>query len=182
MNPQAGGSWVALALLSRVWGRRGELSAVSMSDKPERFSTLREVCLFGADGAPMAGGPLEVESVWQHRDRLIFKFRGVDSISDAERLAGAEVRIPLAERAPLGEDEYYQSDLVGCEVIDRRTGARLGVVKAWEEYGGPPLLSVEGGAAPLLIPFARTICTGIDVAGRRIEVELPEGLADLSGR
>jgi 16S rRNA processing protein RimM len=137
--------------------------------------------LFGADDAPLEAQPLEVESVWRHRGALIVKFRGIDSISAAERLEGAEVRIPLEQRAPLAEGEYYQSDLVGCEVIDRRSGQLLGVVKALEEYGGPGLLVVEG-PRELMIPFARAICPEIDVAGRRILVELPEGLADLSGR
>ena len=30
-----------------------------------------------------------------HGDHLIFKFQGVDTISDAEKLAGAEVAIPF---------------------------------------------------------------------------------------
>jgi 16S rRNA processing protein RimM len=108
---------------------------------------------------------------------LIFKFRGVDTISDAEPLAGAEVRVPMSERAPLEPGEFFQSDLVGCEVMDRRTGASLGRVTGWEDSGGPGLLVVEGG---LLIPFARAICVEIHPEAKRIVVELPEGLKDLN--
>ena len=36
-----------------------------------------------------------------HGDHLIFKFQGVDTISDAEKLAGAEVSIPFEQRAAL---------------------------------------------------------------------------------
>ena len=122
----------------------------------------------------------EIESVWDHRGRLVFKFRGVDSITDAEALAGAEVRIPFEARRPLEENEYYQTDLVGCEVVERATGRRLGVVSGWKECGGPPLLEVEREGEPLLIPFARAICVEIDAAGRRIAVDLPEGLAELN--
>ena len=43
--------------------------------------------------------PMEVERTWMHGDQLIFKFKGVDTISDAERLAGAEVSIPIEQRA-----------------------------------------------------------------------------------
>jgi ribosomal 30S subunit maturation factor RimM len=31
----------------------------------------------------------------------------------------------------------------------------------------------------ILVPFARAICREIDVAGKIIRVQLPEGLADL---
>jgi 16S rRNA processing protein RimM len=111
---------------------------------------------------------------------LVFKFRGIDSIADAEPLRGAELRIPREHRAPLPEGEYYQSDLVGCEVVDRNSGEKLGVVTGWREYGGPPLLEVNvGQGEPQLVPFAGAICVGIDVPGRRIVVDLPEGLLDL---
>ena len=115
-----------------------------------------------------------------HGHHLILKFKGVDSISDAERLAGAEVAIPLEQRAPAPEGEYYQTDLLGCEVFDA-TGRRLGTVEAFEETGGTPLIKVTTEAhKEMLIPFAKSICTKIDVAQRRIEVALPEGLEDLN--
>jgi len=120
--------------------------------------------------------PMEVERTWMHGDQLIFKFAGVDTISDAERLAGADVSIPIEERAELPEGEYFQSDLVGCEVVDA-SGRRLGVVTDFEETGGTPLLRVGEN---LLIPFAKSICTGIDPEHKRIVVNPPEGLLDLN--
>ena len=63
---------------------------------------------------PKARG-YEVEIGLVPRRRLVFKFRGVDSMSDAEQLAGCEVRVPRAERRQLPEPgEYFQSDLIGC--------------------------------------------------------------------
>ncbi len=110
-----------------------------------------------------------------HGDHLIFKFQGVDTISDAEKLAGAEVAIPFEHRAALGDEEYYQSDLIGCQVIDS-TGRSLGVVTDFEETAGAPLLHI----GDLLIPFAKSICTRIDPANKQILVNLPEGLLDLN--
>ena len=108
---------------------------------------------------------------------LIFKFRGVDTISDAEKLAGAEVRVPASERVALDAGEYFQSDLVGCEVIERKSGRRLGAVTGWEDGGGSGLLVVD---ARWLIPFVRSICVEIDPAARRIAVDLPDGLKDVN--
>lgn len=124
--------------------------------------------------------PYQIERIWRHEDRLIFKFAGVDSISDAEKLAGCDVTIPGEERPPAPEDEYYHSDLIGCRVVELGSGRVLGEVEDWQEYGGPPLLQVKTqGGREILIPFAKAICREIDVAGRRIGVELPEGLDDL---
>ncbi len=77
---------------------------------------------------------MEVERTWMHGDHMIFKFKGVDTISDAESLAGAEVSIPIEQRATAPEGEYYQSDLIGCEVFDA-TGRSLGTVSNFEETG-----------------------------------------------
>jgi 16S rRNA processing protein RimM len=119
---------------------------------------------------------MEVERTWMHGDHLIFKFQGVDTISDAEKLAGAEVSIRFEQRAELPEDEVFESDLIGCEVFDA-TGRSLGVVTDFQETGGTPLLQV---GSDLLIPFAKEICTKIDLENKRIIVNLPEGLLDLN--
>jgi 16S rRNA processing protein RimM len=167
-EPESG--WITIALLGKTRGNRGELTAIPLSSKLERFETLNEVFLFGS------GDRHEVESTWFHGETLIFKFRGVDTISDAERLIGAEVRIPANQRVALDEGEFFQSDLIGCDVVDRRTGERIGRVEAWDDAGGAGLLVL----GDLLIPFARSICVDIDPAARRITVELPEGLKDLN--
>ena len=165
--------WVTLAILGKTRGNRGELTAVGFS-KPERYPGLKEVFLFKPGAA--AGVLNAVESVWQHGERLIFKFAGVDSITDAERLVGSEVRLPLAERPEPEPGEFYQSDLVGCEVVEAN-GNVLGRVTGWQDGGGPQLLIVNGD---LLIPFVRAICVEIDPAARKIVVDLPEGLKDLN--
>lgn len=163
--------WVTVAVLGRVRGNRGELTAIDLSGRPGRLESLAEVWLFG-DGARR-----EVESVWYHDGRPVFKFRGIDTIGDAEPLVGSEVRVPFSQRAPLEPGEFYQEDLVGCEIVERATGERLGHVVKFHEYGGTPLLEVEGG---MLIPFARAICVEIEPERRRIAVDLPEGLKDLN--
>jgi len=166
-------AWVTVARLGKTRGNRGEITALPLSDRPDRYQSLGRVYLCGA-GAP---APRQVERTWFHNGTLIFKFQGVDTISDAELLVGMEVRIPLAERTAIEPGEFFQSDLVGCEVVDRKSGERVGRVEAWQDGGGSGLLVVEGG---LLIPFARSMCVEIDVEARRIMVELPEGLRELT--
>ena len=171
---QVNADWVTIAVLGPTHANRGEITGVALSSKPDRFGKLREAYLFGESEEPHH---VEVESVWEHGTALVFKFRGIDNISDAEVWRGAEVRVPVADREPLDEGEFYFSDLVGCEVWDRKLGDRVGCVTAIREFGGPGLLELDTG---LLIPYARAICVKIDPAARRIDVELPEGLRELN--
>ena len=164
--------WVAIGRLWRTRGNRGELLGELDSSDPDREQKLKEVAL-EMDGRRQA---VRVKEVWRHDGRPVFKFEGIDSISDAEKWEGAELLVPASEVEPPEEGAYSYAELVGCRVVADR---EVGVVMEVEEYGGAPLLKVEAAdGREVLIPFARSICTEIDVASKTIRVELPEGLLE----
>jgi 16S rRNA processing protein RimM len=61
-------------------------------------------------------------------------------------------------------------------------GREIGEVAAWHDYGAAPLLEVRRGGAEILVPFTRAVWRKVDLANRRIVVELPEGLEELNAR
>ena len=115
--------------------------------------------------------------------QAIFHFEGSDSISDAEKLVGLEVQIPFADRMQLPSGSYYVTDLIGCEVCEKR-GSAIGRVSdlqfTGEGVGGTPILVIDSPQGELLVPLAQDICVLIDTSARRIEVVLPEGLRELN--
>jgi 16S rRNA processing protein RimM len=160
-----------VARIHRPRGNRGEVLAEIFRGGIERFPP-------GSRWILSAGGALRtvtVEDAWVHQGRAVLKFAGVDSISEAETLAGGEI---LAEPGPLEEGEFLVAELIGCELFER--GQRLGVVTEFQETGGTPLLVVETPGGELLVPFVKAICREIRPAERRIDAELPEGLRDLN--
>ena len=164
--------WVAIGRLWRTRGNRGELLGELDSSDPDREQKLREVTL-EVDGRRQV---MQVEETWRHDGRPVFKFVGIDSISDAEKWEGAEMLVPVSEVEPPEEGAFSYADLVGCKVLGE---SEVGVVTEVEEYGGAPLLKVEAAdGREFLIPFARSICKAIDVASKTIRVELPEGLLE----
>ena len=107
----------------------------------------------------------------------------MDSISAAELLAGRIVAIPLAERAPLADDEVYIADLVGCALVDvaGTDPVVVGQIESVDRTAGPvALLVVEGASGEVLVPFAKSYLRKLDLAGKRVEMALPEGLTDLN--
>jgi 16S rRNA processing protein RimM len=166
--------WITVGRLFRVRGNRGELVGEIYSSQFGRAEKLKQVVL-EVEGRRR---PCEVERVWNHDGRPVFKFTGIDSISEAEPWAGADVLVSEAERAMPEAGEYSHADLIGCNVVADQV--RIGVVKGVEEFGGPPLLKVDReDGREILVPFARAICREIDVGAKIIRVELPEGLLDL---
>jgi len=172
---------VTLAHLLRPQGRKGELLAELLTDFPERFTG--RVVQVGAEGE------YTIESYFlptgRNAGRVVLKFANVDSINDAEKLNGLDVTVAAEERVPLGEDETYISDLVGCAVFD---GEReIGVVEDVEAPAGSESLdlasilvvtSTDGNEH--LIPFVKAYIVSIDTAAKRIVMRLPEGLLEIN--
>jgi 16S rRNA processing protein RimM len=167
---------VVVAEVLRERGTSGEVLARSVSDVPGRMETLRHAHLRFPDGSDQA---VTVESAWLHKESWVLKFVGVDSIDAAKRLRGVDLWVPREQRGALPEGEYFQSDLIGCAVRDGKDGRVVGVVDGFEQYGGPPLLSVKSEKGEVLIPFVPAICFAVDLDRRAISVDLPEGLLDL---
>jgi 16S rRNA processing protein RimM len=172
-----------VARILRPHGRRGEVAAEILTDFPERLTRLHSAALWDGRTEPRS---VAIRSCWISPSRggqAIFHFAGSDSISAAEKLVGLEVQIPLSERMTLPPGSYYISDLIGCEVCEK-DGAALGHVRdvqfTGEDVAGTPLLVVESPRGELLIPLAQEICVHVDTAVRRVEVVLPEGLAELN--
>jgi len=160
--------------VTRTQGRRGELAAELHTDFPERFGERKRLFALAGDGSRRE---LELESSWEHKGCIVLKFRGVDSISDAEALIGSEIQIPRGERAPLEPGAAYIADLVGCVVV--ANGRELGKIEDVQfGAGDAPLLVVKGEKA-YDIPFAEEFVRSLDVERKRLEMALPEGLLEL---
>jgi 16S rRNA processing protein RimM len=166
---------VVLAVLRRARGLRGELIAESLGSPEERFRAGLEVTLHGK----LTEQAAEIERGWTHNGRLVLKFKGINTRSDAEALEGFEVRIPESRRPPPPEGQHYLSDLIGYQVVTK-DGRPLGTVAAWLDPGGPALLEVRRGEEEVLIPLVPEICLNVDGEAQRITVQLPEGLEDLN--
>lgn len=179
-------AFVLLARLVRTQGRHGELIAEILTDFPERFAERTHVWLLPPD-ATAAPREATIERHWLHRGqiagRIVLKFAGIDSISDASALSGWHVAIPREARAPLTEDAVYVADLIGCHVIDETEGAVdlgpvLDVVRG--AGGASDLLVLKSGKEELLIPFAKAYLVRVDLDGRVLRMRLPAGLTAIN--
>ena len=171
----------AVAFLHRERGIKGEIIGESLTSHPERFAELKRVFLT-KPGSPAK--ELDVERVWDFRGSPVFKFVGVDTMTDAGKLRGYEVAVPDAERVPLEEGEFFLSDLVGCQLSDHE-GKRIGVVKGYFENGPQAVLEVDdgaGGGGVVMIPFVKAFFPEIDLVAKTAIVDLPDGLVELNRR
>ena len=176
--------FVTIARVAKTQGRHGEVAATLLTDFPELFEKRRKLFALGESGKGDQGGAaqpnrrkLELDEHWFHKGMVVLKFAGVDSISDAETLVGSEIQIPRSERAALGNDEFYVSDLAGCTVTD--SGKEIGRIKDVQFGSGEAPLLVIQGEKEYLVPFAAAYIEKIALEQKRLEMKLPEGLLEL---
>jgi 16S rRNA processing protein RimM len=174
-------TWVLLAHIVRPQGRRGEVLADIFTDFPEHFAQRKRLFLRPpAKSQAEAMREIKVVSHWLHKGRVVLKFAQVDSMAEAENLRGFDVVIPREERMPLSGDAVYVSDLLGVRVIDVSRGGftDAGEITDVEPEGpGPAMLVIRTLAGEeLLIPFVRAYLRKMDIEGKRLEMDLPEGL------
>lgn len=162
----------------KTQGRRGEVAVEVCSDVPDRFSVGMK--LLALPGNASERRELKIDELWPHKEFLILKFSGVDSISDAEQLVGGELQVPASLRARLDAGWSYVSDLIACVVFDhdREIGKVADVTFG---AGEAPLLSVcDADGKTSEIPFAEAYLDRVDLEKKKVLMRLPEGLLEVN--
>jgi len=177
VTPDPSGEFITLARVVKTQGRHGEVAAEVHSDVPDRFA--EGMKLLALDKSGEARRELGVEGFWPHKGLLVLKFRGVDSMSDAEELIGCELQVASTDRAPLERGWNYVSDLVGCVVFDH--GLEIGQIEDIQFGAGEaPLLIVGAAGKKFDVPFAEAYLEAVVMSQRQVRMNLPEGMLEIN--
>jgi len=136
---------IALAAIAGAHGVKGELRLKLFTDSVDNLARHRSVFVGDVER--------KLESVRTGSSGAIARLSGVADRSAAEALRGSLVQVDRSALPPLEDGEYYHSDLIGLDCVDRG-GDPLGTVVAVENYGAGDLLEVEAqDGKRALIPF-----------------------------
>jgi 16S rRNA processing protein RimM len=159
---------LSVGRIAGVFGVRGELKCDPTNAGRMLFLTGEMLRAALADGDSQT---LTLQSVREHQGRLLVRFEHFESVEEAETLKGATL-YASRERITLQPGEFLDADLKGCEVYDRSN--LIGTVERVEHYPASDMLVVRGRMIPLIDEFVKAI----DIAKKRIDAELPEGLVE----
>jgi 16S rRNA processing protein RimM len=154
-----------------VFGLRGEckIDATRLGTDALRPGSVVRVRL--TDGSER---DLRIRAARMHKGRPLASFDGFEDVNAAESLVGATLALDRAD-VVLGPGEYLDADLVDCRLVGT-DGTDIGSVVAVEHYPSQDMLVV--GPARTLVPMVAAFVISIDIAGKRITVDLPRGLID----
>ena len=164
--------------IARAHGNKGQVIVNPESDfAHDRFVVGNELVVEEVQGRRTT--TRRITAVRFQDGRPIVALDGVDSMNDAEALAGAELKMPAEALGALPANTFYRHDLVGCEVKDT-AGHAIGRVTGVEGPMEQSRLVVAGAKGELLIPMAEGICVSVDTAAKTIVVNPPDGLMDVN--
>ena len=165
-----------VGIITSTHGLKGEVKVFPTTDDPGRFKKLKEVILDEKKGQRKA----EVESVKFFKQFVILKFKGMDDISDVERLRQVGLYVTRENAVKLKKDEYFIADLIGM-TVENEDGKALGTLKDVIQTGANDVYDVtmEDGKS-LLIPAIRDCILEVDVEAARMRVHLLPGLLELN--
>ena len=181
---------VVVGRIARAHGNRGQVIVNVETDFPARRFQPGRVVYLNADGGPQ---PCRIAGVRFHTGRPVLTLDGVETMSQAEALAGQELRVPEATLPPLPAGTYYQHDLVGCEVTTTK-GMVVGTVVAVRGSADANRLilrpvgraGTDGGPGgdgdEIEMPLAEPICVRIELRRKMVIVDPPDGLLELNRR
>jgi 16S rRNA processing protein RimM len=149
-------------------GVRGDVRIIPLTDFPERFFALKEVYLDASSEVAV------IENVRAHQNFFLIKFKGCNTMDEAEILRGKLLKVHREDLVPLPQGHYYIFDIIGLSVFTE-TGEFLGEVTDVLETGSNDVYTVEQkGKTPLLLPALKEVVKKIDLENKRMIVRLQE--------
>jgi 16S rRNA processing protein RimM len=121
----------------------------------------------------VAGAPAKIERRAGTAERPILRLEGYAGREAIEALRGEPLLVAQADLPELGPDEYWAHELEGCAVVDGELA--VGVVRRLVPLPSCEALEVERVGGPgneLLVPLVRDAVRSVDVAARRIDIDL----------
>ncbi|MBI5155138.1 16S rRNA processing protein RimM [Candidatus Poribacteria bacterium] len=176
----SGSPWVAVARVLRPHGLRGIMRLQPLTGNPADLLENELPQLRFRRGDDIIGEAKLVKGDI-HGGILFAQFEGIGDRSAAERFTNCDLVIPESDRWPLPEGTYYMDDLAGLEAREAGTGRVLGRVAAAREGAAHDYLELDLETAPgkaTLLPLIPLYVPRVDIAGRFVEVVIPEGLLD----
>ena len=118
---------------------------------------------------------LQVEEVKFSKNQVLLKFKGIETIEQAEELRNYYLQAKRSD-IKLEKGAYFIVDLIGLEVYTEE-GEFLGILKEVLQPGANDVYVVEDKVKQeILLPVIPDVVKQVDIEGKKVIVKLLEGL------
>ncbi|MCL2383791.1 MAG: ribosome maturation factor RimM [Oscillospiraceae bacterium] len=153
-------------------GVKGIMKVKPLTDDIKRFDKLKTVYMNIKKGLT----ELEIEEVRYNKNIVLLKFKGVDTIEEAETYRNFYLKVNRKDAVDLPKNSYFIVDLLGCNVYTEEN-EHLGEVDDVFPTGSNDVYVVKSNdGKQILIPAIKEVIKQVDIQNKTIIVKLMEGL------
>jgi 16S rRNA processing protein RimM len=164
-----GSNLVCVGMIVGAHGVRGAVKVKSFTENPE------DVTAYGPLSDQRGARRFVLTPIGAVRGNVLAEIEGVTDRNAAEALRGVRLHVDRSVFPPAGEDEFYHADLIGM-TAESTTGVPLGTVRAVYNHGAGDVIELAlPTGAMVALPFTKAVVPVVDLAGRRIVADPPEG-------
>lgn len=173
-NPLINDGFISIGRIAGPHGIQGAVKVYSYAESPSVFKTGLSLYLKRPGDS---GGELHLVKWAASQARFVLLlFEGINSRASADNLKGFELFIEKTDLPQLDEGVYYWNDIIGLLVFSS-DDEYIGRVESIMETGANDIYVVKNEKGEeVLIPAIESVVTDIDIAQKRMKVNLPEGL------
>lgn len=155
-----------------TFGIKGQVKVVPFTDDVKRFEELNEVYIEKKNELQL----FQIEQVNYHKNMVIIKFKGINTIEEAEKYRNCYLKIDRKHAKKLPKDTYFIADLLGLPVYTDE-GKLLGKVDDIYNSGSSDIYVVKDEMGKqVLLPSIPEVLKEIDLENEKIIVHIIEGL------
>ncbi len=172
INHQEDEDLVSIGYITKTHGIRGDIKVIPLTDIPGRYNNLERVFVFPKKGEKRT---FYINKVMNVKGGIVLSFTPSVTMSEGEELVGGYIKVPAVESPVLGENSYYEFEIVGMEVF-LEDGKYIGRIEEIFSTGSNDVYVVKDGDKEYMIPAVNHVVKSVDVAGKRMTISLIEGL------
>lgn len=155
-----------------TFGIKGFVKVKPWVNDIERFDDLKKVYV----KIKKETQKLEIEEVKYHKDMVLIKFKGIETVEQAEILRNCYLEIDREDAVPLEEGTYYIVDLLESDVYTDE-GEHLGKLEDIYNTGSKDIYVVKNELGKtILLPGIPEVIKEVNIEEKKITVHLLKGL------
>lgn len=166
------GEYFEIGQIVNTSGLKGIVKVNSFSNDIRRFEKLSKVLIEKNKKLT----EYMIEEVRYSKNQVLIKFRGIDTIEEAETFKNCYIKIKREELEELPEDTYYIVDLIGINVY-LEDGILVGkIIDVFPTGSNDVYVIKREENTDLLIPAIKDVVKIINIKEKKMIINLIEGL------
>ena len=164
--------YLEVGQIVNTFGIKGQVKVIPFTDDIKRFDELKNIYIQKKNNLES----FEIEEVKYHKNMVLLKLKGVDTVENAEKLRNSYIKIDRKDAKKLPEGTFFIADLIGLKVYTDENKL-LGILEDIYNTGSSDIYVVKDEKGKqILLPAIKDVVKTIDLENKKIIVHIIEGL------